>query len=113
MKLDITSKSVNPFFNRTEVIFEIRHDAETPSRASVIREIAGALKSDENLVVIEYIKQPFGKRMCYGKARIYKSEQDMKIEPKHLLARAAKSLGKGKPAEGDEASGGKASNPAK
>ena len=102
MKLDITNKNVNPLFNRTEVSFEIRHDAETPSRASVIKEIASALKSDENLVVIEYIKQPFGKKMCYGRARVYKSEQDMKVEPKHLLERAAKSLGKKgeKPAEG-------------
>ncbi len=99
MKLDITNKNVNPFFKRTEVAFEIRHDAETPSRTSVIREIAGALKADENLVVVEYIKQPFGKKMCFGRARIYKSEQDMQMEPKHLLARAAKSLGKAKPAE--------------
>ncbi|MEM3364181.1 MAG: 30S ribosomal protein S24e [Candidatus Micrarchaeia archaeon] len=94
MKMDITSKSTNPFFNRMEVAFEIRHDAETPSRASVIKELASALKADENLIVVEYIRQPFGKKMCYGKARIYKSEQDMRIEPKHLLARAAKSLGK-------------------
>ncbi|MCX8199866.1 MAG: 30S ribosomal protein S24e [Candidatus Micrarchaeota archaeon] len=106
MKLEITNKSTNPFFNRMEVSFEVRHEAETPSRASVIKEIASALKADESLVVVEYIRQPFGKKMCYGKARVYKSEQDMKIEPKHLLARAAKSLGKGKESgagEGSEA----------
>ncbi len=99
MKLEITNKNVNPLFNRTELTFEVYYDAETPSRAIVIREIAKALKADENVVIVDYIRQPFGRKSCYGRAKVYKSVEDMNVESKHLLERAAKSLGKGKGTE--------------
>lgn len=96
MKLDITNKTVNPLFNRTELNFEVSQDAETPSRAWVIREIAKAMKCDENLVIVDYVRQPFGAKKSYGRAKVYRSVQDLKYEAKHLVERAKKSLGASK-----------------
>lgn len=102
MKLEITNRKDNPLFNRVEVVFEVRHDVETPSRSSVICELAKALKTDESLIVVDYIRQPFGVKMCYGKAKAYKSAEAMKVEPKHLLERAKKSIVKPEAVEGAE-----------
>ena len=77
MDLEIENKTINPLFNRVEITFRVKHDAETPSRAMIIKEVAKALNVDESLIIIDYIRQPFGMKMCYGRAKVYKSEKDM------------------------------------
>jgi ribosomal protein S24E len=94
MRIEYNNKFVNPLFNRTEVNFVIVHGGVTPSRKNVIQKIAEEFKSPEDLIILDYIRQPFGVKRCFGRAKVYKDEGSMKIEPKHLVARAGKALGK-------------------
>lgn len=94
MKIEYDNKFVNPLFGRTEVNFVIIHDGVTPSRKDVIKSIAGEFKSSEDLVILDYIRQPYGVKRCFGRAKVYNDAVSVKIEPKYLIARADKALGK-------------------
>ncbi len=94
MNIEYDNKFVNPLFSRTEVNFVITHGGVTPSRKEVIKKIAEEFKSSEDLIILEYIRQPYGVKRCFGRAKVYKNEESMKIEPKYLVARADKALGK-------------------
>jgi len=94
MRIEYDNKFVNPLFSRTEVNFVIVHDGVTPSRKDVIKKIAEEFKSSEDLIILDYIRQPYGVKRCFGRAKVYNDTESMKIEPKHLVARAGKALGK-------------------
>lgn len=94
MKIEFDNKFVNPLFSRTEVNFVIVHDGVTPSRSEVIKKIADEFKSSQDLIILDYIRQPYGVKRCFGRAKVYNNEESMKVEPKYLIARAGKALGK-------------------
>jgi ribosomal protein S24E len=94
MRIEYDNKFVNPLFSRTEVNFVIAHDGVTPSRKDVIKKIAEEFKSSEDLIILDYIRQPYGTKRCFGRAKVYNDVESMKIEPKHLVIRKDKALGK-------------------
>ena len=94
MKIEYDNKFVNPLFSRTEVNFVIVHDGVTPSRVDVIKKIAEEFKSSDDLIILDYIRQPYGVKRCFGRAKVYNDVDSMKIEPKYLVSRKDKALGK-------------------
>lgn len=94
MKIEYDNKFVNPLFNRTEINFVISHEGITPSRKEVIKSIAEEFKASEELIILDYIRQPYGVKRCFGRAKVYKDAESIKIEPRYLVERAGKALGK-------------------
>ncbi len=73
MHLEIEKEYKNPLMERTEIDFSISGIEITPSRKEVTKKIAALKNAKEELVVIEFLKQPFGKHSVNGRARIYNS----------------------------------------
>ena len=88
MDIDITKKTENNLLKRTEVEFDIAHDAAaTPSRETVAAKLAAMMNTDRNVTVIKKIKSEFGLNRSKGYANVYASEQARGIEPKYILKR--------------------------
>lgn len=110
MKLEIVEKKENPPLRRTEVKFRVSHPgASTPKRTDVRNQLASALQSKPELVVIEKMASLHGKSETSGIARVYQTEEEMRaLEPQYLFRRGvAKEKPEEKPAEKPkEGSGG-------
>lgn len=119
MKLEITKKTDNPLFKRTEVLFEIKHEKSeaTPSRKQVIDVLAAKLGAKKELLVIGSIKSPMGKKASNGVAYLYKDKdtfdrlawkylkkRDIK-EPKEKKAEAPKDTSEQAPSASSKAEG--------
>jgi len=89
MKIEITSKKVNPLQKRTEVYFSIDHVGETtPGRNAVAEDIAKKMKSKRDCVVIDNIESVYGIGKSKGYAKVYDSKESaMSFENEHLLKR--------------------------
>ena len=89
MKIEITSKKVNPLQKRTEVYFTIDHVGETtPGRNAVAEEIAKKVKSKRDCVVIDNIESVYGIGKSKGYAKVYDSKDSaMEFENPYLLKR--------------------------
>lgn len=75
MKLEILNERVNRLLYRTELDCKVEFEGPTPSRLELIREIASKKHVDEKLVVLDSVKQEFGKQECRFQVRIYESEK--------------------------------------
>lgn len=90
MELNITNEGYNPALERKEIEFEV-NTSVTPSRKEIKKKLAALKNTEEELVVIKYIKQLFGEHRAVGKAHIYKSAEMLKkVEPRYLLERGKK-----------------------
>ena len=89
MEIAITSEVDNKLLNRREIEFEILGTGATPSRREVKKALCAKLGADEELIVIDYIKQWFGKRVT-GRAKIYANKDALAIEPEYKLKRDKK-----------------------
>jgi len=78
VKLEITDEKVNRLLYRTELKCKAEFEGSTPSRPDVIKEIATKKHVDEKLVVLDSIRQMYGKQECSFQARIYESEKARK-----------------------------------
>jgi small subunit ribosomal protein S24e len=88
MDLQIVEEKNNPLLKRREIVFRLKHDAETPSRKSVVERIAATMNSKPGLVVVDHMNTEFGKRETLGYAKIYESEERVnQVENPHLVAR--------------------------
>ncbi len=91
MHLEIRGEYENPLMERTEVEFFISGVEATPSRKEVRKKIASMKNAKEELVVIEFLKQPFGSHTVNGRVRIYKSGKRLKrVESGFLPERGTK-----------------------
>ena len=102
MKLDLTSTKINQLLGRKELTFRVDEHA-TPSRADVRREIAVAMRTDPENVIVKSIDTKAGTRSITGVAHVYNDAATAaKVEAKYLVARNA---GKKEAAKTEEKTG--------
>ena len=89
MEIEINEKKNNPLFKRTEVYFTVVHPNEaTPNRAIIQNELAEALNTKKDHVIIDRINSGFGIQKTKGYAKVYSSRNVAEsIERKHQITR--------------------------
>ena len=89
MELEIAEKNDNPLLHRQEVQIVIRHEnKETPKRKEVIQNLSEQLKAKKDLIVIDHLKNKYGKTETQGYAKIYANIEALnRIETKPSIAR--------------------------
>ena len=116
MELEITEQNDNPLLNRQEIKVVIKHsESSTPRRNQVIKNISEQLKTNRELVIIDHLKNAYGKTETHGYAKIYSDKESLsKIETKpsmerhkdidsHSSEKEAKEASAGQNAEDEEA----------
>lgn len=101
MELEITEKKNNPFLKRTEVQFIAKHETEkTPNRRLLRSELADALNTKQEHIIIDTITSSFGSQISKGYAKVYSSRKQAEdVERKFQLKR---NMVEGKPKKKDE-----------
>ena len=89
MELEIAEKSDNPLLQRQELQIVIRHEnSSTPKRSEVIKNLSETLKAKKDLIIIDYLKNKYGKMETQGYAKIYKNIDALnRIETKPSIVR--------------------------
>ena len=89
MELEIIEQNDNPLLNRREIKVVIKHnESSTPRRNQVIKNISEQLKANRELVIIDHLKNSYGKTETHGYAKIYSDKESLsKIETKPSLER--------------------------
>ena len=89
MELEITEQNDNPLLNRQEVKVVIKHSEDsTPRRNQVIKNLSEQLKAKRELVIIDHLKNAYGKTETHGYAKIYSDKESLtKIETKPSMDR--------------------------
>ena len=89
MELEITEQNDNPLLNRREVRVVIKHsENSTPRRNQVIKSLSEHLKTKRELVIIDHLKNAYGKTETHGYAKIYLNRESLdKIETKPSIDR--------------------------
>ncbi|MFQ6054248.1 MAG: 30S ribosomal protein S24e [Candidatus Bathyarchaeia archaeon] len=83
----MTSTRVNPLIGRREITFQI-HEAATPRRTDVRRELAAMLNVDLDRVWVRRLETKTGTQLTVGLAHVYDDpERAMKVEPEHIIIR--------------------------
>jgi len=89
MELEITENNSNPLLDRQEVQIVIKHDSNaTPKRNEVIKSLSDQLKAKKELIIIDHLKNKYGKTETQGYAKVYANKDSMNlIETKPSLDR--------------------------
>jgi len=89
MELEITEQNDNPLLNRQEVKVVIKHNEDsTPRRNQVIKNLSEQLKAKRELVIIDHLKNAYGKTETHGYAKIYSDKESLEqIETKPSINR--------------------------
>ena len=89
MEMEIAEKNDNPLLHRQEVQIVIRHEnMRTPKRNEVIQNLSEQLKAKKDLIVIDHLKNKYGKTETQGYAKIYANAEALnRIETKPSIAR--------------------------
>ena len=89
MELEITQNSDNPLLHRKELQVVIKHDEKaTPKRKEVIRGLSEELKAKKDLIIIDHLKNKYGKSETHGYAKVYSNIDALKrVETKPSIAR--------------------------
>ena len=89
MELEITENNDNPLLNRQEVQIVIKHESDaTPKRNQVIKNLSEKLKAKKELIIIDHLKNKYGKTETQGYAKIYTNKDSLNlIETKPSIAR--------------------------
>jgi small subunit ribosomal protein S24e len=88
MDLEIIEEKDNTLLNRRELKLKIDHDAATPSRMDVKKNVATKFNVDPDLVIIDNMKSKFGKSETKAYIKIYKTTEAAKlVEREHILKR--------------------------
>ena len=89
MELEITENNDNPLLNRQEVQIIIKHESDaTPKRNQVIKSLSEKLKAKKDLIIIDHLKNKYGKTETQGYAKIYTNKDSLNlIETKPSIAR--------------------------
>lgn len=83
MQITVVEEKDNPFFKRKEMIVLLKHEASsTPSKAELVKMLAGSNGVDESQVVIDYIFTKAGISESMAKVKILKEKPTVKEEPK-------------------------------
>ena len=89
MELEIAEKNDNPLLHRQEVQIVIRHENKgTPMRKEVIQSLSEQLKAKKDLIIIDHLKNKYGKTESQGYVKIYANIEALnRIETKPSIAR--------------------------
>ena len=89
MELEITQNNDNPLLHRKELQVVVKHDEKaTPKRKEVIRGLSEELKAKKDLIIIDHLKNKYGKSETHGYAKVYSNIDALKrIETKPSIAR--------------------------
>ena len=89
MELEITEQNDNPLLNRQEIKVVIKHNEDsTPRRNQVIKSLAENLKANRELVIIDHLKNAYGKTETHGYAKVYSDKESLtRIETKPSIDR--------------------------
>ena len=89
MEMEIAEKNDNPLLHRQEVQIVIKHENKgTPKRKEVIQNLSEQLKAKKDLIVIDHLKNKYGKTETQGYAKIYANAEALnRIETKPSIAR--------------------------
>ena len=89
MELEIAEKNDNPLLHRQEVQIVIKHENEsTPRRSEVIQNLSDKMKAKKDLIIIDHLKNKYGKMESQGYAKIYKNIEALnRIETKPSIDR--------------------------
>jgi len=89
MELEITEKKNNSLLKRTEVQFIAKHENEgTPNRKLIRTELADALNTKQENIIIDSLKSSFGSHISKGYAKAYSSQKHAgNVERKFQLKR--------------------------
>ena len=89
MELEITENTSNPLLDRQEVQIVIKHDSDaTPKRNQDIKSLSDQLKTEKELIIIDHLKNKYGKTETQGYAKVYANKDAMNlIETKPSLDR--------------------------
>ncbi len=90
MEVKIENNEVQKLLDRSLITGKIIFEGKaTPSRMSIIENLAKQLKIDKNLVIIYEIKTIFGSTIANFEAHIYDSiAAKNKVEPKYMVKRS-------------------------
>ncbi len=103
MELQIVKNTDNKLVGRQELELQIIHTSSaTPKRMEVRKEVAKQMKAKAELVIIDHLKNRYGRAETIGYAKVYADLPSLKAtETRPILARhglAAGSADAGKPA---------------
>ena len=89
MELEITENNSNPLLSRQEVQIVIKHESDaTPKRNQVIKNLSEQLKTKKELIIIDHLKNKYGKTETEGYAKVYANKETMNlVETKPSLDR--------------------------
>ncbi|MGI0132225.1 MAG: 30S ribosomal protein S24e [Thermoplasmata archaeon] len=89
MELKILEERANPLLKRTEYRFEVDHAAAaTPNRDAVRSELAKAVKTPKDRVIVERMNARFGTSRSIGFGAAYQSADAVKaVVREHILVR--------------------------
>ena len=89
MELEITEQNDNPLLSRQEIKVVIKHNEDsTPRRNQVIKSLAENLKANRELVIIDHLKNAYGKTETHGYAKVYSDKESLtRIETKPSMDR--------------------------
>ena len=89
MELEITENNSNSLLSRQEVQIVIKHESDaTPKRNQVIKNLSEQLKAKKELIIIDHLKNKYGKAETQGYAKVYTNKETMNlVETKPSLDR--------------------------
>ena len=89
MELEITENNSNPLLSRQEVQIVIKHESDaTPMRNQVIKNLSEQLKAKKELIIIDHLKNKYGRAETQGYAKVYANKETMNlVETKPSLDR--------------------------
>ena len=91
MELEIKENNVNPLLHRKEIQLVVSHENDsTPKRNQVISSLSEQLKAKKELIIIDHLKNKYGKTETQGYAKVYSNLEALKaIETGPSMARHA------------------------
>ena len=89
MELEIKENIDNPLLHRKEIQLVVSHENDsTPKRNQVIRDLSEQLKTKKELIIIDHLKNQYGKTETKGYAKVYSNAEALKaIETEPSIAR--------------------------
>ena len=89
MELEIKENTDNPLLHRKEIQLVINHENDsTPKRNQVITDLSEQLKAKKELIIIDHLKNQYGKTETRGYAKVYSNLESLKaIETEPSMAR--------------------------
>lgn len=78
MELNVASQKNQPLLGRKLVAGTLKFEKATPSYAEVKKDIAGKLKTSEEVIVVKNIYTNFGARTANFEAAVYDSPEALK-----------------------------------